>query len=205
MIEMIDEHPVLACYIYDYRHLSDQLRARCAWKEAQERLLANDCRFLKLAKEMDGQGMLFGIDEAGNPLITDRGDGILHWNKNYFEARNAVCYVQQGGVKTFTGYELFPHVFGQCEKGPEMRILEEFTGKPFVSPGFFSWVESGGGESIRRVYHAETDPATGIVVIEPMCPEFPLSIRGVKRLLRVRKPDYKFPRMIINPPVASSF
>ncbi len=186
--------------------MAADLKLRCSWEELRDRLLANECRFLNLAGAMRQGGMLFGVDESGNPLFTDCGDELLHMGLPYFPARKEVCFVENQGVITCTGYELFPHVFGECQKSPEMIMYEECAGRPFVNrERMQSWLESGGGWAIRRVYQAEFIPEEGGAVVETTTPWFPYVGRGVRRLLRARKRDYKFPVMYGNPAIRSSF
>lgn len=54
-----------------YQRFSAEDKIRWPWEIVRARLLDNNGRSLALAEEMNSGGILFGIDEKGNPLIAD--------------------------------------------------------------------------------------------------------------------------------------
>lgn len=70
----VEKDPRLRKFEDHYGHLEAADQARCPWPEVQERLLARDGFYLNLADRMDEGGMLFEVDQLGNPRITDGGD-----------------------------------------------------------------------------------------------------------------------------------
>lgn len=70
----VEKDPRLSKFADHYGHLEAADQARCPWPEVQVRLLARGGFYLNLADRMDEGGMLFEIDQLGNPRITDGGD-----------------------------------------------------------------------------------------------------------------------------------
>jgi hypothetical protein len=60
-------------YHKEYDRLPEAIRARATWADINKRLLANEGKKLELAKEMQGRGQFFGIDNEGRALFKDRG------------------------------------------------------------------------------------------------------------------------------------
>lgn len=109
--------------------------AEISWQEVQERLLARDAEYLIQAERMKLRGVLFGFDEAENPLIADQGNELALAGYDYGTAR----------LITFAeGYELFR---GQ----DDIRKFEAFTKLPFCQRGFASWLESGAELPVERL------------------------------------------------------
>lgn len=174
----------------EYQHLPVEQKNRCSWEKFQYRMLANEERFLVLAKAMNGGGILFGIDRQGNPLIADVAEDprdLPYCGLDYNATDNAVYS---------TGYEMFPEAEHR-EKSEEVQMFETNTGKLFVqSRNGRQWVASWlkYNEKCRtigrqptsvapfvRFYSRSKKTQTGFAM-----PNIASSRRGVRRLLRVR-------------------
>lgn len=155
--EVVTERPELTVYRQEYDRLLDDIKARCNWEEITQRFLADDSKKLKLAKSMQGEGQLVGIDSEGKALIKDRGnvpvmygldeegklvqiyDGdqgqltkVTKW-ANYFDIHERV---KQDGYEMFTDN-------GDCGFSDEMEQVVFHTGELFLDPSSSSWLESG--------------------------------------------------------------
>lgn len=187
-----------ATYRSQYEKLDDTLKFRCSWEEVMNRLLANDGHYLHLAEAMNEKGILFGVDEQGNPLFSDRGDGPMMFGMNYADARRFVLMKKEGWKHVTTGYEMFPYS-GCIDKSPEIMMFEACTGNPFGhcpkgGPMRMSWLESGGGPDYISNRVPRFSPR--IIVFDPRIQESEISSKdpqfhdfllGVRRLLRVKK------------------
>ena len=186
----------LASYSSQYEELDRESKARCSWEELKSRLLANNGRNLGLAEGLNQKGVLFGVDNNGNPLIADAGDEPLMTGMDYPDTRNRVMYEYEGnemvkekGKPVPTGYELFPYE-GDYEKSVEIKMYEQNTGNPIVASSYRKewrsiWLESGQNPSWPR--NARFYPDRGNADVNLDYPRFNLPERGVRRLLRVKK------------------
>lgn len=110
------------------------LKEKITWQEIETRLLANNGYYLALAQEMEQEGILFGVDKDGNPLIADRGDEPIFKGMNYHDTLARVLYKHkredkydrygrmqrdEAGQSIPAGYEMFPYVPVQ-NKSPEI-------------------------------------------------------------------------------------
>ncbi len=185
----LDQESQLQRYKQQYYRLTEDLKSKCSWNEIQDRLLANNNFYLKLASDLDKSGLLFGIDGEGNALFADGGEEPVFMYMTYFATRKKVCFK--------TGYEMFPFQrvnsldkYGSFKKSPEIEMFENYTGKPFIKPlnaeeWRCSWLESG--EKPDFAGDAIYNPATGKVAIFDEAPTMAGPSRGVRRLLRVKK------------------
>lgn len=173
-----------------YNKLSPEFKLYCSWEEFQRRMIADDFHYLILAEAMEGGGVLFAVDDLGNPLIADGGTEPLFKNLTYREARDKVYFLDKEG-KQLTGYEMFPALEGS-EKSSEVLDFEQFINGTFVgcyedgSRGVkSSWLESG--EEVEVVSDAYFDPEDNRVSIySGTKPSEKVPWRGVRRLLRVK-------------------
>lgn len=200
--ESVEVDPRLAAFKEDYDNSENPtLREKCSWAEIQTRLLANEGHYLALAQAMEQGGILFGVDAQGNPLIADRGDEPIMKGMNYKNTRDRVLYKHTSNDKDgtmilgedqkpiSTGYEMFPYV-EPYDKSEEILQYEAHTGEPFVkSPNGTewrsSWAESGENPSWPRAVSFRPDDGYASVSYASPMREFDL--RGVRRLLRVKK------------------
>lgn len=191
----------IAKFKEQYDSLSETLRQQCSWSEVETRLLANGGYYLARAQTLNEGGILFGVDEEGNPLFADDGEEPILTDMIYADTRNRVLYEYEngniknkGGKSVETGYEMFPDS-GNTDKSPEIKMFEIATGKPFIqSPQGFegdkwrgSWIESGESQSsdpIRCVYFY---PSTGDARVGKVVPHARSPRLGVRRMLRIRK------------------
>lgn len=72
--EVVDHNLELATYSKEYADLPDEVKRRASWEAIVERLLDNGGEKLKLAKGMQGEAQLFGVDVEGRALFKDRGE-----------------------------------------------------------------------------------------------------------------------------------
>jgi hypothetical protein len=98
------ERDQLPIYKKHYDQWPRALKKRCSWDEVQRRLLDDHGHYLLLAANMEGGGVLFGVDAEGNPLFADGGYEPIMKGLPYLEARAAVY----GPPEKPTGYEMFP-------------------------------------------------------------------------------------------------
>lgn len=195
-IEPILENPDLARFKADYDRWPDKAKQKCTWDKVQRRFLANDSRYLRLAVAMEQGGVLFGVDQQGNPLVADGGNEPILKGENYQNARKKVMFKKnETGYDDRTGYELFPYkkITGQPCMSLEISDFQHFTCKPFVvitKPAglrqqIYSWLESG--EQASPAYYIGN--SEGITFIEW---DYPLTCTqscGVRRLLRLRRTE----------------
>lgn len=133
-------------YRYMYENWEDEEKERATWNFVQDRLLTGNN--LEKAVSMHLGGILFGLDEQGNPMFADGGVEAIMTGLNYRNSREAVMK---------KGYTLFPchQIF---EKSTEVLKFEKFTREPFVRSEDgecyrASWLESGENpESFNFVY-----------------------------------------------------
>jgi hypothetical protein len=188
--------------------LDGPTRSRISWKNLQKRLVADNARYLKLAADMLGGGLLIGVDKEGNPLFADAGNELGFRGMTYHDARNRVLYKHSGtqmimcdGEPVSTGYELFKPAkqsvinmhdhkrrrFNIVSK--EMKQYEAAAGTKFVLSergGFAgSWLESGAKPVLPQV--AECAAGGSHVVIRRWDSGDHTPNIGVRRLLRVKK------------------
>lgn len=139
VLVVLENKPRLKRFVENYELLKPQDKSRCPLEELYRRLVADDAHYLSLAEEMEGGGVLFGVDSRGNPLVADAGDEATFalGECNYLTAQDRVYNTRSEYPRAPkpTGYEMFPCVKdGACSfaKSPEILAFEEFTGKPFV-------------------------------------------------------------------------
>ncbi len=182
--ESAEIDPRLTRYNEMYNKWDEADKKRAPWKFVQARLLNKD--YLAKAEALHLGGVLFGIDEAGNPLVADGGVEPIMTGKNYANARKAVM----GEKKTPTGYIMFPYT-EPYSKSPEMLAFEKFTGEPFVrsedkQTWRSSWLDSGENDAnvgfARVSYFRPADRKAGV---KPGYANAEGDRRGVRRLLRV--------------------
>lgn len=116
-------------------------KQRCSWEEVKRRLMVRKGRLLKLAAGLRNGGVLFGLDDEGNPLAADGGPDGIPARATYVETRAAVLFKDKAGKKP-TGYEMFSYGPPNT-KSREIADFERFTGQPFVfSPDGKEWRSS---------------------------------------------------------------
>lgn len=192
--EKVEVLPFLKRYHEMYTRWSEEDKKRASWKFVQERLLNKD--YIEKSLTLHKGGVLFGLDEAGNPLVADGGvKGIMHC-RNYADTRKAVM----GEENNPTGYVLFPYK-GSYKKSEEIIAFERFTGEPFVRVEHTNhqwyqhlnrlpssaWLESGENpENHGLVRVAISDPNwyEGVRVFTDKA-TIAFDNRGVRRLLRI--------------------
>ncbi len=194
--EIAAEDPRLQRYRTQYEFLFDpSLKAKCLWIEIKDRLLAKDGKFLKLAEGMVEGGVLFGVDDNGNPLFADGGEEPIMKGMSYSDTRNRVLYQydgykmkKEGGQAVPTGYEMFPHT-GHNGKSAEIIMFERTMNRPFIQSAndkwCSSWLESG--EDPTSSGFALYNPSIEHVEITDYEDNADSAERGVRRLLRVKK------------------
>jgi len=194
-------------YYPQHAQLDAVIRSRISWKNLQKRLVADNSRYLKLAADMLGGGLLIGADKEGNPLFADSGNELGFRGMTYHDARNRVLYRHSGmrmimrdGKPVPTGYELFKptkksvtnihdgkrHRWDVVSK--EMEQYEAAAGTEFVHSdrGFAgSWLESGTNPSQPLVAVLSRD-FPGVKVRKYESDDYTQTV-GVRRLLRVKK------------------
>ena len=181
----------LVRYGAQYEKMDKDSKLRCSREEVENRLLAQDSHYLRLAERLNQKGILFGVDEEGNPLFADGGEGPILIAMTYVDTRNVVLFKSESGKLVESGYEMFPYKSEKSDKKSlEIQMFEAYTGKPFVKSAKgdewrSSWLESG---ERPKSPHSAFIPANGrsvsIVICDQGCkdPE-----RGIRRLLRVKK------------------
>ena len=213
--ESLDESPILTRFATDYDKWSPNLQARCSWEQVQAKLLANDGRYLELAENMNERGVLFGVDEGGNPLIADGGEEPIMRGMNYKDTRDRVLYehdrldklgkmvLGENGEPIPTGYEMFPFS-GNYDRSSEIQMFEVNTGRRFIesssiqpqrynnytnSEYIISWLESGENPDIPRVVifglYLYTPFRSGYAYVGAGSPKSASQDCGVRRLLRL--------------------
>lgn len=197
--ESLEVDPRLTTFRADYDS-DTELQSKISWAEIQTRLLANEGYYLALAQAMEQGGQLFGVDEQGRPLISDRGDEPVMKGMNYKNTRDRVLYKHdkndmigklipgEDGQPQSTGYEMFPYA-GDYSKSLEISQYESHTGKQFVRSSVkkewrSSWLESGENPSLPR--YVFSDPRYIYSGVDYGNSKFEFDDRGVRRLLRVK-------------------
>jgi hypothetical protein len=185
-LEMVDVEP-LDIYKGQYESLPEGMRRRCSWQEIERRLLADDGMYLRLSEALNHGGLLFGIDESGNPLFADSGNEPVLTGMNYADTRAAVWFTGEGESREATGYELFPAP-DESIKSYEIEMFEAVAGMPFVkSPKgdkiVSSWIESG--DNPKKALLMAFMPNYGYTVTQMDSADNKSDGRGVRRLLRV--------------------
>jgi len=195
--------PELAVYHQEYSRLPADVKSRATWEAIAQKLLADDSKKLKLAKNMQGGGELVGIDSGGKALFKDKGvepvifgfdgDGkLVHiydrdQEQIIKQIKKWADYSEIRGQILKDGYELFPYE-GDYDCSDEMKQVENHTKEPFVASKNreewrVSWLESGDCTAdARRAYF---DPAGGRVGVGAYDPEHRYDGSGAVRLLRV--------------------
>lgn len=184
--ETATENPALARYHVDYAKWDAGMKAKCTWEEVSKRLLANNGHFLQLVLAMHQGGVLFGVDEHGNPLVADKGKDPMdlpHCGLNYPNTLQAVMFTKnEKGEDVSTGYEMFPETY--------IRKFEESSGHRFVASNNGrewrgAWLDSGENPGWPR--DASFSPVYQVVGVFSVYPRNGYPYRGVRRLLRVTK------------------
>ena len=184
--ERVAEETPLVLYKTHYERWPVKAKKLCEWNEVEKRLLAQDGYYLRLAGAMNKGGVLFGVDKEGNPLVADGGLDPVMKGKNWYETRDEIEMKSKE-------YEMFP--CKELKKGEEMVAFESFTGEPFVKShkrrsaswigGYYKMIALG----LTFVGRAQFDPKTGRVELFESWPDSSEPDRGVRRLLRLRKPS----------------
>lgn len=161
-------------YKFMYNNWEAGDKEKASWEFVEERLLRKDN--LDKAASMHLEGILFGLDEQGNPMIADGSVAPMMIGMNYQNARKAL-------IKK--GWELFPCIELE-EKSPEIFKFERFTRKPFVSsPWKYSWLESGENPCFFAgvaCFHSHFEQA----YVSPDYADIGFVGRGVRALLRAK-------------------
>lgn len=138
LVNETEEKAEMKFYAAQYDRWKPADKIRCPWNQVRERLLANDGRYLRLATQMHQGGILFGIDDEGNPLVADGGMDpreLPHAGMNYFDTRHAVMWQEnEHGVQISTGYEMFK-ADSDNDMSEEMKAFERSAGHKFVVSG----------------------------------------------------------------------
>lgn len=193
--EVVSENPSLTRFKADYDVWSEEDKQRCPWEEVQRRLLKDDGRQLSRAIVMQWGGILFGVDNQGNPLIADGGYEPIMRGANYPDTRKAVMFREdEKGEQVPTGYEMFP-CRGLGLKSKEIIAFERFTESPFIGAHIMdsrskqewrsSWLESGECPDFPHVINLEPLVDPDIADVDIVAFYVHKSGRGVRRLLRL--------------------
>ncbi len=150
--EVEGEEPRLRLYRAHYERWQPHWKKRHRWEGLKKRLLANDGHYLKLAAGLTDSGYLFGVDQAGNPLIAEAGEPNINAIAEFESIRDDVFYESdesgenilmdgKNGFKT-TGYEVLDFDEESSDgENSERALYEEFNGKnnAQIDPDQFTW------------------------------------------------------------------
>lgn len=190
-------NPDLVVYHQEYNQLPDNVKARASWEAIAERLLDNDSEKLNLAKAMQGEGQLVGVDAEGKALFKDSGiEPVMYgfellkiYDRDPEQIKKVEIWADYFKIREQVledGYELF------ADNGPchacEMKQVIDHTKGPFVASEDktewrVSWLESGDKPGVAR--YAFFNPGDGRVTIADREPAHGDERYGVTRLLRV--------------------
>lgn len=196
---VVAEDPKLLDFKRNFDRLNPKFRSRCSWAEVSRRLLANGGKYLALAKAMSNGGILFGIDQNGNPLFTDESkySPYIFTNMDYKNTRKKVLYqhdesetmiIDEAGQPLPTGYEMFS--CSDDRKKSEEILQYESTIGHFITSAFGVsdndlWLESGDNPSFANVI--KFNPKTQKTYIARDNADYNFRCRGCRRLLRVKE------------------
>jgi len=93
-------------YKKQYEIWGDIIKLQCPWKELKARLLAKNCYYLNLIKELSGEGVFWGVDDNDNPLYVDYGNEkeVDYISADKKDISNYNYYFSREAVKHFDGY-----------------------------------------------------------------------------------------------------
>lgn len=195
-------NPELVVYYREYTSLPDNIKARTSWEAITERLLENDSEKLKLAKAMQGEGQLFGIDSEGNALFKDRGtEPVMYgfnekgkllkiYNRDPERMKQVQKWADYNTIREQVleeGCELFSY-YGDRFFGDEIQQVRDHTQKLFIvsedrKEWRVSWLESGDSPDGAR--YIQFNPINGSVDVFKDHPLYWNGNYGAVRLLRV--------------------
>ncbi len=164
-------------YRWMYEQWNAKDKERASWEFVEERLLTKDN--LEKAISMHFGGILFGLDEAENPLVAGGGLEPIMRGMNYANSRKAVMK---------SGHELFPYKTS-VKKSPEILKFENFTGEHLVRSKNgntlrSSWLESGENPdhiSARILYFDPVNQESHINIILANRERDDCGVRGLLR------------------------
>lgn len=147
----IEDHRIKP-YKAHYDHWPVDMRNQYPWARVRIRLLSDTAEggeSLLIAAEGLVKALFFGMDAEGNPLFTDGEEDprdLPNCGLKMNETRAAIGFKQIEGKSVHTGYEMFSADECSSDKGKEIKMLEGFTGKPFVqsrdgNEKVFSWIK----------------------------------------------------------------
>lgn len=182
------EEKFIKSYKANYNKWDSPTKSRCSWEEVLERLLNNDGHYLKLAKQMNEGGILFGLDLNGNPMVADGGSPV-----NY-----KLDYITTIKLLISEGYGLFPSDMRDgFEMSHEIIVFEQFTNKTFLCKDECSWLDYGDtvyGDSVVcgqgiKPFYIRYEPSqfarNDFIWVKARIPKGTLI--GVRRLLILKK------------------
>lgn len=190
-LETTETDPRLQAYFEQYYKLRPEIKARCVWAKLKVRLLAYNGAQLERVKGLNGEGILFGIDQNGKALFADKAKdprNLPHCGLGYTDSREAVMFKREGDKKVATGYELFPVGRSEDELSEEVLMFKEIRGFDFMKSEsdpqerVMSWLECGEASWPKYI---GSNPKNEKKEVEWDDPDRKNPLRGVRRLLRV--------------------
>jgi hypothetical protein len=169
----------------EYQELSAGVQERCSWEQVDNRLRGNNFFYLEKVLEMEGGGLLFGVDLQGNPLFIDNG------SKPYLGENKKGLTFQEAQAYTEEPYEMIEMVVnGEGEYPTEwqqlndlLEVLEDEFG--FERDDFAFW----GDKSEGVVLLFEGSSVMSFVLCDKSSREWNYNnyriINGARRMLRV--------------------